>query len=272
MKRMRIAVVVTLVIGLLVACGKSGEKKSEGSGATGAGADSTAVPSSVGLALTAKGFRVIDERRVPSERSGRNASAVVYRSADGAAGGVYYVLQPIDTGPEEIGWHWHFAGDAPDSVLFTELNHDGLWDMQVYSGGGKTLDLVQGDSFWLMGPARKGTVALNGASSQPDGLWKCFDGDSTTAWTATGQTAYVEFPSPLGLEAGELSVQLAGDNRPGKVTVSAGDQKLQTVDLSDTINRQTFALDPATRQAAVIRLEFSGGSGGAISISELGIR
>lgn len=269
---MRLKAVVCLVLAAAVAaCGKSGDGDKP---AGGVGADSASVAqiSEIVPALEARGFRVVQDRSAPNQRASRRASAVVYRASDGNSGGVVYVTRPIEgVGDEHVGWHWYFSDAAPDSVVFTEINRDGLWDARVFLGD-RAIDMIQGEAFSLLGSERGGTAAMNGASSAPAELWKCFDGDSATAWRSPRSGAFIEIPVPLGVERAELHVQLAETNRPAKLEIYADERKLQTVDLSDGIARQRFALDPSVRDAASIRIDVVGGTGDTVAISELEIR
>lgn len=267
---MRARVFAVCLAGVVLACGKSSEKKE--AGAPGGAADSTvAVPSAIGASLAAKGFKVVQDAPAPAQRGSRKASALVYQAAGRAGGGVVYVTRPVDGVVESVGWHWYFADAAPDSAVFTEINRDGLWDVRVYFGE-RTVDMIQGESFSLLGGGHAGTAAMNGPSSAAGDLWKCFDGDSTTAWRSPKSGAFVEIPLPLGVERGELRVQLGEADRPSQLEVYAGERKIQTVKLADENTRQSFPLDPAVRDAASLRIEVEGGSGDAVAISELEIR
>lgn len=266
----RFCVFAVCLAGLVLACGKSSEKKE--TAVPGATTDSTAVATSeISAALKAKGFRIVQDRSVPNQRASRKASAVVYRAADGKSGGVIYVTRPTESPVEHVGWHWYFSDAAPDSVVFTEINRDGLWDARVFLGD-RTMDLIQGEAFSLLGSERDGTAAMNGASSAPAELWKCFDGDSATAWRSPRASAFIEIPVPLGIERAELVVQLADTDQPAKLEVRAGDRKLQTIELSEGIAKQKFSLDPAAREATSLRIDVTGGKGDAVAISELEIR
>jgi hypothetical protein len=260
-----------LGLGLVLACGKSSEQKTESAPSV-APADSTpAARSALAAMFAARGLRVVEERDAPTQRSGRTAAAVVYRTADGGRGGVVYLTKPIGGTTERIGWHWYFSDGAPDSVVFAEINRDGLWDARVFTGG-RSVDLIQGESFLLLGREKRGRGALNGPSSAPAELWKCFDGDSATAWRSPKDGAFIEIPCPLGVESAELDVQLAPDDQPERLDVYADDRKLQSIDLSGGIARQSFPLDPAVREAATVRIEVRGGRGDSVAISELEIR
>jgi hypothetical protein len=113
---------------------------------------------------------------------------------------------------------------------------------------------------------------MNGPSSSPANLWKCFDGDSTTAWRSPADGAFIEMPLPMGLKKGELQIQLAKKDRPEKLYVYQGERKLQTIDLSDGDQRQDFPLDPAVREATSLRVEFKMGKADSVEVTELGIR
>jgi hypothetical protein len=255
-----------LAAGSILSCGKSSEQK-----AGGAAADSvTAVPSLVGAELAAKGFVVVQEREAPSQRSSRSAKTVVYRSRDKKSGGVVYVSRALVGTVERVGWHWYFEDAAPDSAALMELNHDGLWDVRIYLKSGP-VDFIQGESFSLLGRVHEGTEVMNGSASAPAELWKCFDGDSTTVWQSPASGAFIEIPIPLGLETAELEVQVPRENPPLRINVFADGNKLQTIDLSETVDRQMFRLDPAAQSAALIRIELQG-NGDVVAISELEIR
>ncbi len=255
----------------VLACGKSPDDR-KATGGAGKPADAPPAGSAaVASMLEAKGYSVVQNRRAPAQRPGTVASAVVYRAQDGKRGGVLYVVRPVEGTEESIFWHWYFTDGAPDSVSFMEMNRDGLWDARIYAGERK-LDMIQGESFWLLGKNRSAVAALNGPSSAPEDLWKCFDGDSTTAWRSSKSGAFIEIPSPLGTPEGRLDVQLANEGRPRKLTVYADGDRVQTVDLADTGNRQSFQLDPAVRDASLIRVEIEGGSDESVAISEMELR
>lgn len=268
MKRIRWIIGATAIVaGCVLACGKKTEQKQAG-GATQV-TDSTAA--AVADALTARGFSVVQSRTAPAQRSSTRASLVVYRSGDGGQGGIIYAYSPVDYPDEHVGWHWRFSDAAPDSAALVEINRDGLWDLRVYFGD-RTQDFIQGESFSLMGRERRGSEGMTGPSSSPADLWKCFDGDSTTAWRSRADGAFIEVPLPLGLRKGELQIQLAKNDRPDKLYVYQGERKLQTIDLSDGDQRQDFSLDSATREATSLRIEFKSGKADSVAVSELEIR
>jgi hypothetical protein len=263
-----------LVGGLLalLACGKSDQSKTEAAKPEDAAPAQPAVTvenAPFAAVITSKGYRVVQARRFPAQLAARRATVVVYQAGDGKSGGILYTLRMGD-GPDRVSWHWVFGDAAPDSVQPIELNNDGLWDARVYMRGGKVVEFIQDDTFTFMGPEREGLVAFNGASSAPAGLWKCFDGDSTTAWKSPAKDAFIEVPNPFGLQAGELTMRLAGQDRPERVELVAGDAK-QILDLAATTAEQRFTLDAAVASAPSIRLELQG-SGASVAISELGIR
>jgi hypothetical protein len=258
---------------VLFGCGKSGEKKAasdEATDSSSARAEAAVVyhPSAIGSTLTRQGFRVVADRRVPSQHSGRTASAVVYQSADGAEGGVLYVERPDGGGLEDAVWHWYFSETAPDSAQVEEINGDGLWDIRVFAKGGKTIDLIQRQSFTLMGPPLGTAVAVDGAASSPPDQWKCFDGNGTTVWTVPSSDPYVEFLNPLRAPVTEIDIRLGERHRPDKLEVFAGKSKVQTIDLAATSDEQRFKLDAAVQNAASIRFQVKAGT----EISEMEIR
>ncbi|HXV14651.1 MAG TPA: hypothetical protein VEC56_10655 [Candidatus Krumholzibacteria bacterium] len=218
--------------------------------------------------LEARGFRLVTTQRVPAQLSARRAVAAIYRSQDGARGGVVYMQRANNT-TEGITWHWYFADGAPDSLQLVELNGDGLWDARVFMAGGTTRDFIQGETFTLM-TDREARFAMNGASSGTD-AWKAFDGDTTTAWQSPAKGAFVEIPLPIGLEAGTLSLRVAGGGHVGKVAIYAGDKKVQDVDLKDTGTLRDVPLDAAVKEAPAIRVVVEGRDA-TVAISELEIR
>ncbi len=257
---------------LLHACGKSNGPKPEavkGEGAVAAEPSVTVENAPFAAAIAAKGYRVVQAKRFPAQLAARRATVVVYQSGDGKSGGVLYA-QSMPSGPDLVSWHWLFRDGAPDSIQALELNDDGLWDVRVFMKGGKTQDLIQGQAFTFMGPEREGLVALNGESSAPADVWKCFDGDTATVWQAPASGAFLDFPNPFGLGKGELTVRLAGKDRPTKIGLVAGDAT-QALDLASTSEEQRFKLDPAVTGAPSIRLEIQG-SGANVAISELEFR
>jgi len=132
--------------------------------------------------------------------------------------------------------------------------------------------MIQGESFSLLGRDRQGLEAMNGAASASTESWKCFDGDSTTAWRSPRADAFVDIPVPLGVKDAQLDVQLTAADQPERLAVYADGRKLQTIDLSGTLARQTFQLDPGVRDAATIRLEMEDGKQDSVAVSELEIR
>lgn len=220
--------------------------------------------STVSPLLQEKGFQIVWIRRVPAQLAGRRATALVYRSADGARGGVLYMQRAkLEEG---VTWHWYFADAAPDSVHVLEINGDGLWDARVFMSGGTKRDFIQGETFTLMAD-RSARFAMNGAASAGES-WKAFDGDTTTAWQAPAGDASVEIPLPMGAGSGELSVRVASGTRASKLEIFAGDKKVQDVPLQGSSGVQSVALDPALQQAPSIRVVVDG----PVAISELEIR
>jgi hypothetical protein len=218
--------------------------------------------------LEARGFRVVATQRVPAQLSGRRAVAAIYRSQDGARGGVVY-MQRAGSQPEGITWHWYFADGAPDSLQFVELNGDGLWDARVFMAGGTTRDFIQGETFTLM-TDREARFAMNGASSGTES-WKAFDGDTATAWQSPAKDAFVEIPIPLGLDEGTLSVRVARGSHVGKLAIYAGDKKVQDVGVKNTAEVQEVQLDASIKDAQAIRVVVEGPDA-TVAISELAIR
>lgn len=218
-------------------------------------------------AITGKGYQVVQAKRFPAQVDARRATVVVYRATDGARGGILYVRGFQEDPPRPV-WHWYFGNAAPDSVMAIDINRDGLWDMRAFMVGGATQDFIQDTDFTFRGPERAALVAMNGSSSSPEGLWKMFDADTSTSWSAPSSGAYIEIPNPFGVESGQLSVRLAGGSRPGKLEIGDGAQKLQECDLAATVEEQRFQLDAAVRKLPVIRIQVVG-AGKNVALSEL---
>lgn len=257
---------------LVAACSKKSDQTSEvakTSPALELANKAAAADSASALAplLEAKGFHITSIRRVPAQLSGRRATAAVYRSADGARGGVLYMQRARDE--EGVTWHWYFADGAPDSVQMLEINGDGLWDARVFMSGGTTRDFIQGETFTLM-TDREARFAMNGSASAGES-WKAFDGDTATAWQAPAKGAFVEIPLPMGAGSGELSVRVARGSRASKMEIFAGEKKVQDVALQGSPEFQLITLDPELQQAPSIRVVVEGPEK-TVSISELEIR
>ena len=264
-----------LLIGAALGCAKK-EKTAEQAART----DSTATtPANAPLTpetapyasvIKSKGYTVIQARRFPAQVDARRATVVVYRAGDNARGGILYVRGFQDDAPKPV-WHWYFSDGAPDSVMAIDINRDGLWDVRAFMVGGTTRDFVQDSDFTFRGAEHDGLTAMNGASSSPDGLWKAYDADSSTAWTAPSSGAYIELPNPLGVQAGQLTVRLAGGSRPSKLEIGDGTQKLQEVDLAATAEEQTFQLDAKVKDLSTIRIDVVG-TGKSVALSELALQ
>ncbi len=268
MRIMRLAVVAALFI--VSGCSKSDKAEEPKKSplldlvkqTTGADSASTFTP-----LLQARGFKIVSVQKVPAQLSSRRANVAVYRSSDGAEGGVVYMQRMVNS-DERVTWHWYFNDGAPDSVQFAEINGDGLWDVRVFMAGGTTRDFVQGESFTFM-TDRSETFAMNGASSGTD-AWKAFDGDTTTVWESPAKGAFVEVALPMGYEEGKLRVKVA-EGRANKIDVFAGDRKAQSASLKDTRAYQEIALDASLKDAPAIRIVVEGPSQ-TVAISEMEIR
>ena len=217
--------------------------------------------------ITGKGFQVVQAKRFPAQVDARRATVVVYRAGDNARGGILYVRGFQDDAPRPV-WHWYFSDGAPDSVMAIDINRDGLWDVRAFMVGGTTRDFVQDADFTFRGAEHEGLIAMNGTSSAPQDLWKAFDADTSTAWKAPASGAYIVIPNPLGVEAGQLTVRLAGGSRPGKLEIGDGTKKLQEVDLAATAEEQKFQLDASVKSLPTIRIDVVG-SGKNVALSEL---
>jgi hypothetical protein len=215
----------------------------------------------------------------PSEQMGKHGRTLTYADSKGSSGGLVYLLK-TDQGvvPE---WHWYFADMVPDSVIAEETNNDGLWDIRIVSTQGKVLKLIQNDTFTLAGKPRVDWLALNGTSSPPadstSALWKCFDGDSLTAWsskTSSDHPAFIEVQSPFGVKQGTLLIETLATGQPHHITVFADGKKLQELDLEQKAATQMTQLDPGAKGAKAVKVVFNSvyGNGGIVSLAALDIR
>jgi len=219
--------------------------------------------------IAAKGFQLAQAKRFPAQVDARRAAVVVYRTADASKGGILYVRGFENEAPRPV-WHWFFDKSAPDSITAADINRDGLWDVRIFMAGGKTVELVQDKDFSFGGAEHDGLFANNGASSNSESLWKAFDSDTSTAWQSPSNGAYIDIPNPFGLDAGQLSVRMAGGSRPTRLEIGDGTKKIQDCDLESTMEEQRFELDPSVKALPVIRVSVVG-KGKNVALSELSI-
>jgi hypothetical protein len=264
---MTFVLLTVLATALMAGCGGGGES---GSGASDR-ADASGVTTMpvegapYGDRIAAAGYQVTQFRGFPAQLPGREAFAVVYRK--GSTGGVLYTGAQGNSGDRAV-WHWYFDDSAPDSVTYHELNDDGLWDVRVHFGG-KHSDFLQESDFSFFGKLRSDLIAMNGSASKQDGLWQAFDGDTTTAWSAGGESGWLEVYSPMGLRDGVLALQLHSEGASTKVTVKADGKQVSSFDLEPIAMEQVFQLGDAAMSAATLRLEFSGGN---VAVAEVQVR
>ena len=250
---------------LIAGCG-GGESDSGSSDGGSSGVTTMPVEGApFGERIAAAGFDIVQFRGFPAQLPGRDAFAIVYRK--GSKGGVLYTGAQGNSGDRAV-WHWYFSDSAPDSVTYLELNDDGLWDVRVHFGG-KHTDFLQESDFSFFGKLRADLIAMNGPASNPDGMWQAFDGDTTTAWSAGGDSGWLEVFSPMGLRDGVLALQLDGEGASTKVLVKADGKQLSEFDLEATPLEQVFQLGDGAMSASVLRFEFSGGN---VAISEVQVR
>jgi hypothetical protein len=263
---------------VLSACSKKKEATSEETAKTPADSARATTASNAPLTpanapyasvIASKGYRVVQARRFPAQVDARRAAVVVYQSGDNARGGILYV-RGYQTDPMKPVWHWYFADAAPDSVAPVDVNQDGLWDVRVYMAGGKTTELIQDKDFTFVGGERAGLVAMNGASSQADGLWQAFDADTATVWKAPAPS-YVDIPNPFGLAEGQLAVRLAPGSSAARIAIGDGTSTLEDYELAATADEQRFKLDDAVKSLPTIRVTVTS-EGKSVALSELEIR
>ncbi len=225
--------------------------------------------------LKASGFKPVFHRPFPSQVPGMKSEVVVYHANSGSGGGVLYTQKYGEE--NRVVWHWYFHKDAPDSIAAIELNEDGLWDVRMYVGS-KTHDYVQEQSFTFVARQREDRLAMNGEASEPVDAsamaWKCFDGDTATAWRSPARGAFIEVHTPLGTDAGILTIQLLAEEQPASIELKADGKTVQEFDLEPTSLPQMIQLEDAARDAKTLRLVIKSSHGGAknVAISELGVR
>ncbi|UCG53625.1 MAG: hypothetical protein JSW58_08710 [Candidatus Latescibacterota bacterium] len=303
MKHLKMALLLIPVATLLCvgSCGKKEEKAKTDETVAGSekkGAD-TETSSLKDIAMEARGIVSVDEELAgvremmetagfmiksyegfPAQEVGRKGRMLVYTDKGAKrSGGVVFFKK---TGPTVAQcWHWHFKDMVPDAVTNVEMNGDGLWDVQVASNDGQVINLIQDDSFTLTAADRSDWIAMNGTSSEPvsedAAMWKCFDGDTTSAWqssTGPDDDAFLELDVPFGVKDGMLVLQTLASNQPSRCTVYADGKQLQVIDLEPKAARQITHLDGAAKGAKTIRLVFNSGQGqgNLVSVAEVTLK
>jgi hypothetical protein len=224
------------------------------------------------------GFMVTEYKEFPTEETAKRGRVLVYADKQKKqSGGVVYLKKTGGVvGP---AWHWYFEDMVPDSVVNREINRDGLWDIRIVSSHGKVSEFVQGDSFTMFAPERSDWIAMNGKCSPPISgefaMWKCFDGDTTTAWKSSVSGApFIEVPVPFGVKDGILSLATLSSGQPDRCVVYADGNRVGEIEVKPVTGRQMIALGNGVTGAKKIRLEFPSvrGGGDAVAIAELGVK
>jgi hypothetical protein len=227
--------------------------------------------------VEAAGYVVKQYRSFPSQEITKRGRVLVYTDKKGKeSGGVVYLKK---TGFQVAqAWHWYFKDMVPDSVINVEISRDGLWDIRFVSTKGKSERVIQGDTFSLLARERTDWIAMNGACSTPLGpdaaMWKCFDGDTTTAWRSSlAGPAFIEFDVPFGVADGNLTICTTESEQPRGCAVYADGKRVEEIELKPEAGRQVIALGQAVRGAKRIRLEFTSAhaNAAAVAIAELGL-
>jgi hypothetical protein len=223
------------------------------------------------------GYVVKEYRSFPAQEITKRGRVLVYTDKKGKhSGGVIFLKR---TGFEAApAWHWYFEDMVPDSVINVEINQDGLWDLRIVSTRGKDERFVQGESFSLFARERTDWIAMNGSSSAPvsedAAMWKCFDGDTTTAWKSSlSGGAFIEFNVPFGVTGGNLSLYTMTSEQPRGCAVYADGKRMEDIELQPVAGRQVIALGQGVRGAKKIRLEFTSAHANAatVAVAELGL-
>jgi hypothetical protein len=274
-----------LLVGTIVGCGKSEEKKDAAKSLTEiakAALDPVSPEmevSHVQTMLQEAGYVMKSYTDFPAEELGKKARVLIYTDKGGKSGGIIYLRK---TGAMIApAWHWYFGDMVPETVTKVELNDDGLWDVRVVSKGGKQVEFLQDQSFIFTGADRSDWIALNGAASTPmadgDALWKCFDSDTSTAWRSslgTNGGVFVELSAPFGIKDGILGIQALSVEQPRQCTLYADGKKIQTFELSSVATEQEVRLDDGVKGARAVRVTFDTvhGAGNVVSVAELSLR
>lgn len=224
------------------------------------------------------GFAVTSYREFPAQEVAKRGRVLVYADKRKKhTGGVLFLKK---TGAEvSPAWHWYFEDAAPDSALKTEINRDGLWDIRIVFPRGKAMEFIQNDSFTLFARERSDWIAMNGESSPPISeefaLWKCFDGDTATAWKSpVSGPAFIEVPVPFGVKDGVLTLGTLSSGQPDRCVVYADGNRVEEVKVEPVSGLQVIALGAGVRGATRVRLEFPSihGEGGVAAVAELGLK
>jgi hypothetical protein len=168
---------------------------------------------------------------------------------------------------------------VPDSVVWREINRDGLWDVRVVFPHDKAVEFVQDESFTLIAKERSDWIAMNGTSSVPASgefpMWMCFDGDTTTAWKSSVlQGAFIEFAVPFGVKEGLLTIGTLASEQPERCVVNADGKRVEEVEIRPAAGQQVIALGAGVRGATKVRLEFPSvrGGGEVVAVTEVGLK
>ena len=284
---------VSLIVGVVASCGKKDDqaKKDEAPATDGKLAE---IAKEASRAFTVDdefveareiieeaGFVVKSYKKFPAQEVGIKGRMLIYTDKRGRrsrSGGVIYIKK---TGAEAApAWHWYFKDMVPDSVVYREINGDGLWDVRVVSTKGQSHDFIQDESFTLFANDRSDWIAMNGVSSMPVSeefaMWRCFDGDTTTAWISplSEPEVFLEFDVPFGVEAGILSIQSLEAGQPKGCAVYADGKQIKRFELEPVVSRQMIQLGGSVVGAKRVRLVFDSrhGDGDMIAVSELSLK
>lgn len=288
----KLAILVAGIVAMslsLTSCGKSSENedaKTDGNGSPSLTEIARRAMATVSLDDEGRQFKEVIEgagyvlgtyEAFPTQEVGKKGRMLVYAGKDGKSGGVIFVKKVGSaTSP---AWHWYFVDMVPERVEKLELNEDGLWDLKITGTDGRVMKFIQDTDFTLMARERDDWIAMNGDASPGVGdevLWRCFDGDTTTAWRSkvTGpEKAFVEVRVPFGVKEGILSLKALDENQPKHCVVYADGKKLEELDLAKTSARQTIRLNASVSGAKSVRLVFESTHGGdVVAIAELALQ
>jgi hypothetical protein len=280
MKKHRLIVLFLLVIALLImSCGKEGQK-AEPEKAPKAQQVTSAEEIPFKSFIEGAGFEVTLFEEFPSEEQGIKGRIMAYRSKAANSGGVIYFKKADDI--VSPCWHWFFKDAVPDSVRRAEINEDGLWDIRVVTKNGRRFDFIQGVDFTLLAKPREDWLALNGSCSPPTrpddyALWKCFDGDSATAYRTSiegDKGAFIDVSAPFGVREGILTIETTEREQPSNCELYADGKKIESFKLEKKQGKQMVRIPPEVQGAKEVRVVFNKSYDGAgiVKIAEFTLK
>ncbi len=225
--------------------------------------------------INSGGYELIDYKAFPTQEQGVKGRIALYGADKKKGGGIIYLKKTVDGVFE--AWHWFFADMVPDSAVQVEINEDGLWDLRIFFAG-KEMNLIQDESFTLMGEPREDWLAMNGGSSAAvfpgNELWRCFDADTGTSWRSSLDNpggASIELNMPFGVHEGILTIVTGSDGRPEACEFFADGKRIDSFSLKDEAGRQMVRLPSKAAGARTVKLAFKSVHGGGKIVAIYGL-